>query len=299
MLALALHGVGEGREIDADAARAQRVLREIERKAIGVVEREGGLAVEHGAFLQAGAFLVEKGKPARQHVAEARLFQLERLGDQRLGADQFRIGLAHLAHQERHQLAHQRLFGAEQFGVAHGAPHDAAQHVAAAFVRGQHAVGDEERRGAQVIGDHPVRGLVRAVGGDAGQIGDGADQRDEQVDGVIVVRALQHGGDALEPHAGVDRGPRQVDALAALELLVLHEDEVPDLDEAVAFGIGRAGRAAGDVRAVVVEDFRAGAAGAGLAHGPEIVGARRCAGFCCSGRPVIFFARLKASSSST
>ena len=95
----------------------------------------------------------------------------------------------------------------------------------------------------------------------------------EQVDGVIVVRALQHRGDALEPHAGVDRGPRQVDALAALELLVLHEHEVPDLDEAVALGIGRAGRAARDLVAVVVEDFRARAARAGIAHRPEIVGA--------------------------
>ena len=95
----------------------------------------------------------------------------------------------------------------------------------------------------------------------------------EQVDGVIVVRALQHRGDALEPHAGVDRRARQRHALAALLLLVLHEHQVPDLDEAVAVGLRRAGRAAGDVRAVVVEDFRAGAAGAGVAHRPEIVGA--------------------------
>ena len=57
------------------------------------------------------------------------------------------------------------------------------------------------------------------------------------------------------------------------ELLVLHEDEIPDLDEAVAVRIRRAGRAAGDVLAVIVEDFRAGAARAGVAHRPEIVGA--------------------------
>ena len=112
---------------------------------------------------------------------------------------------------------------------------------------------------------------MRPVRADLGEIGDVLDQRGEQVDGVIVVRALQHGGDALEPHAGVDRGPRQVDALAALELLVLHEDEIPDLDETVAVGLGRAGRAAGNVIAVVVEDFRARAAGAGVAHRPEIV----------------------------
>ena len=63
-------------------------------------------------------------------------------------------------------------------------------------------------------------------------------------------------------------------ALAAGKLLVLHEHEIPDLDEAVAVGVGAAGRAAGDRRPMVVEDLRARAARAGIPHRPEIVGAR-------------------------
>ncbi len=46
-----------------------------------------------------------------------------------------------------------------------------------------------------------------------------------------------------------------------------------NLDEAVAIGIGGAGRTAGDMRPMVVEDLRAGAARAELAHLPEVVGA--------------------------
>ena len=157
--------------------------------------------------------------------------------------------------------------------MPHGAAHDAAKHVAAALVRGQHAVGDQERGRPQVIGDDAVRHAARALGLDAGQVGDVGDDRAEEVDLVIVVGALQHGGDALEPHAGVDGGARQVDALAAGLLLKLHEHQVPDLDEAVAVGVGRAGRAAGNVRPVVVEDFGAGSARAEVAHLPEIVGA--------------------------
>ena len=122
-----------------------------------------------------------------------------------------------------------------------------------------------------MVGDDPVRGALRPVRIDPGEVGAGADQRAEEVDVVVVVHALQHGGDALEPHAGVDRGARQVDPLAARQRLVLHEHEVPDLDEAVAVGVGRAGRAAGNVVAVVVEDFGARAARAGVAHRPEIV----------------------------
>ena len=73
---------------------------------------------------------------------------------------------------------------------------------------------------------------------------------------------------------GVDRRLGQVDTLGLGDLLELHEHEVPDLDVAVAVLIGAAGRAARDRRAVVVEDLRARAARAGIAHRPEIVARR-------------------------
>ena len=82
--------------------------------------------------------------------------------------------------------------------------------------------------------------------------------------------ALHHGGDPLQPHAGVNRGLRQVDTLVG-ELLELHEDEVPDLDETVAILVRRTGRAARNVIAMVVENLGTGAARPGIAHRPEIV----------------------------
>ena len=124
-----------------------------------------------------------------------------------------------------------------------------------------------------MVGNDPVRDPAVAVGIDAGQIGDSLDQRAEQIDLVIVVRALQHRGHAFDAHAGIDRRPRQVDALAAGKLLVLHEDEVPDFDKAVAVGIRAARRPAGNVVAVVVENLRARTARTGIAHAPEIVAA--------------------------
>ncbi len=68
-----------------------------------------------------------------------------------------------------------------------------------------------------MVGDDAMARRMLAGRRHAGQIDRGRDQRAEQIDGVIVVRALQHRGDALEPHAGVDRGLRQRDALAAGE----------------------------------------------------------------------------------
>ena len=269
---LLFHRVGERRLVDADAARLQRVLRQVEREAIGVVQRERGIAVEHVALLQASALLVEDRQAALQRLAEARLFQPQRFLDQLFGAHQFRIGLAHLAHQRPHQAMHQRLARAEQLRMAHGAAHDPAQHIAATLVRRQHAVGNQERRCAQVVRDHAQRGLLLALRVGAGQLRDRADQGYEQVDVVIVMLALQDGRDALQPGAGVDRGLWQRIAHAALELLELHEHEIPDFDEAVAVLLGGTRRAAPDLVAVIVEDFRARTAGAGVAHLPEIVG---------------------------
>ncbi len=201
---LPLHRGVEALGVDGDAARAQRVLGEVERETVGVVELERRLAGEHVALLQLAGRLAEQAEPLLQRLLEARLFQVQRLGDQRLGALQLVIGVAHLVHQRRHEAVHQRLLGAEQMRVAHGAAHDAAEHVAAPFVRRQHAVGDEEARRAQVIGDDAVRSLVVARRRHARRLHGSGDQRLEQVDIVVVVHALQHGGDALEAHAGVD-----------------------------------------------------------------------------------------------
>ena len=116
---------------------------------------------------------------AFQRLAEPRLLQQQRLDDQRLGAHQFGIRGAHLPHQRRHQPIHQRLARAHHVRMAHRAAHDPAQHIAAALVRRQHAVGDQERRAAQMVGDHAMAGAERAVGVLAGGLGARQDQRAE------------------------------------------------------------------------------------------------------------------------
>src|SRR5690606_5800316 len=62
--------------------------------------------------------------------------------------------------------------------------------------------------------------------------------------------------------------------VAGRALLVLHEHEVPDLDEAIAVRVARAGRAARNAGAVVKKDLRAGAAWTRFTHGPEVVAGR-------------------------
>ena len=157
--------------------------------------------------------------------------------------------------------------------MAQRAANDPAQHVASAFVERQHAIDDQERAGADVIGDYAQRFVFQIRG--AGQLAGELDQVLEQVDFVIAVDLLQDRGEALETHAGIDAGCRQGRQAAVVGAVELHEHEVPDLDVAIAVLVRGPRRATGDVRAMVVEDFGARTAGAGIGHLPEVVGGER------------------------
>ena len=109
-----------------------------------------------------------------------------------------------------HEAIHQRLLAAELMGIAHGATHDAAKHVAAPLVGGQHAIGDEKTRCAQMIRDDATRGrhvdiLARFRGANLlGLLADGRNEIFKQIDFVIVVLALKHRRYTLQPHPCVN-----------------------------------------------------------------------------------------------
>src|SRR5512139_206667 len=85
------------------------------------------------------------------------------------------------------------------------------------------------------------------------------------------MHALKHRSDALEAHARVHAGFGEGRHRSFVVPVELHEHEVPYLDVAVAFGLARPRRSAGDSRAVVVEDLAARTAGPRLCHLPEVV----------------------------
>ena len=155
--------------------------------------------------------------------------------------------------------------------MANGAADDAAQYIAATFVGRHHAVGNQEGAGADVVGNDFQAGLVHAERR-AGFAGNGFEQVLEQVDFVVAVDVLHHGRHALQAHAGIDGRFRQWVHIALLVAVELHEHAVPNFNPAVAVFFGAAGNAAPDFFAVVVENFGTRAAGAGVAHLPEVVG---------------------------
>ena len=181
-----------------------------------------------------------------------------------------RIGIAHQFNQGTGKLVEERFVRTQLVTVAGCTADDPAQHKATAFVRRHHAIGNQEGTGADVVGHDTQGGLGGR--GTTQNVGSGFQQILEQVDFIVAVNALQHRCNSLQTHTGIHRRLGQVQHLAISCAVVLHEHHVPDLDVAVAVFLRATGRAASHVRAVVIEDFGAGAAGAGVTHLPEVVG---------------------------
>ena len=121
-----------------------------------------------------------------------------------------------------------------------------------------------------MVGNH-AQGLFRQVF-QAGKVGGRVHQVLKKINIVIVMHTLHHRSDTLQPHAGIHRRLGQFVHLAISSTLILHKDNIPDLDKTVAVLFRAARRAAPYIFAVIVENLAARATRAGIAHGPEIVG---------------------------
>ncbi len=141
---LTFHGDLETVGIDSHTTLTQRILREIEREAVSVVELESSLTIKTITFNELFGSIRKQAKAAFKRLAKTSFFKLEGFGDQRFSADQFRIGLTHFTDERWQQTPHQWFFCTEQLRMAHSTAHDAAQYITATFIRRQNAVGNQE-----------------------------------------------------------------------------------------------------------------------------------------------------------
>ncbi len=123
------HGCGEAVLINGNAAHAQGVGRQVERKAIGIIKLEGRGTGKDVALAHRPSFVGQDLQTAPERLQEASFLQAHRFSNHRLAARKLGIGLAHLPHQGRHQLVDYRFVRTQQGRVTHRAPHDAAQHI--------------------------------------------------------------------------------------------------------------------------------------------------------------------------
>ena len=265
---LGFHLAFEAFFVHGQVALAGDIGRQVHREAVGVVELEHYVARHHGA-LELSQIQLEDFQTLLQGLGELLFFSLEHALDIGLLAHQLREAGTHLGHQGRDDLVEEIASSTQLVAMTAGATNDAAQHVAATFVRWQYTVGDQEAARTDMVRYHLERCL--AFVGAADRVRRCGQQALEQVDIVVGVDVLHHRTDPLQAHAGVYRRRWQRMQHAIGGAVELHENVVPDFDVTVAVFVWRARRATPDFRAVIVENLGARAARAGIAHGPEVV----------------------------
>ena len=213
-LALLGHQATEAFFIDTQAGLGGHLERQFQREAVSVVQRERvGTRKDGGARgLGRTGRLVEQPRARCQGAVERGLLGDRDAVDPVEVGDEFGVRRAHRVAHRRHQVADDRVVDAEQLGRADDAAQQPPQYVAAAVIARAHAVADQDRGGAAVVGDDPVAHVVLVVAcviSARGDRGYGIYDRAQQVGLVDVVHTLQQARHPLDTHAGVDVLARQ------------------------------------------------------------------------------------------
>jgi hypothetical protein len=288
------HELVEAFDIDREPALGGEELGHVEGEAVGVVELEGDGGWNGRMSLVGLVGPMEKREAAVEGAAEGFLLGADHAADDVLLGFELGEDGAEGGDDGGDELLEEAGVEAELLAVEDAAAEDAADDVVAALVGGEDAVGDRAAHAAGVVGEDAEGDVGVFLFGEAfaflrdgagvgfvGELGDFREERGEDVGGVVrrVVGEILEAagrrvnpGDALEAHAGVDvpggeRGERAVGVGVELD-----EDVVPDLDAARVAGVDE-GAAGGFVvgREQIEMDFGARAAGAGVAHHPEII----------------------------
>ena len=265
--------------INGHVVLAQNQLSQVQGETIGVIERECLATRDFGLTCLLGVgnhFLDEFHACFKRAQERVFLFFAHMLDKGGLGR-KFRIGSSHALYERVNEAIHECFAHAqERVAVAHSAAQDAADDVARLGIAGQLTIGDAERDGAHVVGDHTHShiGIVVLAIALATDVANLANKWLEHVGVVVRLLALKSHAKALKAHAGVDHIERQRLKAAVCLAVILHEHQVPDLNHLRVVLVdqlttGHLGLLL--VTAQVDVDFAARAAWAGVTHLPEVV----------------------------
>ena len=181
-LALFVHQCLEALVVDAETALGDELAGQVVGESIGVVELEGILGGDPRRACVSGLAEqpIEELAAAIERVAEALLLVVDPAHDRLALGAQCRVGGGQQLDRTLGEAPQVGRLEAEHPALVDRPAHDPAQHVAAALVRGDDAVGDQLDRAADVIGDdphRPGRGRVVTAVGTTGELRAEIDER--------------------------------------------------------------------------------------------------------------------------
>ena len=248
------------------ALRAHQ-LREVDWKAVGVIQAKG---VTSGDSPILGNSL-EHLQPPVERLPEPFFLRPNDPGDviglfRHLGKH-----VPHDFHDNGHQPVNERIVHFQRAPVTRRTPQDSAQHVPPPFVGRQHSVRNCKTERADVVGDYPHRHPMFIAAGFPGHTADRGKNGLKQIGIVSGFHPLEHGTDALEPHAGIHVFIRKRMQNALWIPVELDEDQIPDFQRIGTVEVRNLSEPRRGIVPQVVVYLRTRTARTGLAHLPEIV----------------------------
>ncbi len=190
-----------------------------------------------GHFLGALDHLAEELPASKQRPDERLFFQSENLGDPRFGRLEFGKIVSHRRDKPGKDIGQKGPLKPEHPPIADRSPQNFPQHIAPIGIARLHAVGDRERETPDMVGDHMEGGSengVLTVVFFSRNFFDLCDESAKDVGLEYIVDPDFQGGDPLEARSRVDRLFGKVFQFARSVARILHEDEVPEFEIALA-----------------------------------------------------------------
>ena len=150
---LLFHGGFKTGFIHFDIALTANVSRQINRETVGIVQTECCFAVQRiaGQFRQ---FFVQQRQATLERTGKLLFFGFQYLLNLSLLTLQFFARRSHDVNQWTHQFVEEGFFRAQHVAMTYRTTNDTTQDIATVFVRRNHAVGNLERTGTNVIRNH-------------------------------------------------------------------------------------------------------------------------------------------------
>ena len=222
--------------VGGKAVLAENQLGQVKRESVCIFECEHIHTADLGltGFLSFVHKLVEQTDTFVQGTQECLFLALDHRSDLCLLDLEFRISLSEILDKLRNQLIEERAAHVqERVAVTNGTTENTTDHIAGFLVRRQLTIGDSESDRSDMIRNHAhshVGLLILAVL----TATDSADLLEHRLKDIgVVVRglALDRTNQTLKAHTGIDHFLCQRLQRTVRLAVILHEDDVPDLDD--------------------------------------------------------------------
>ena len=222
--------------VGGETVLAKDEFREVKRETVGVLEREDIDTADLSltGFLRFVHQLIEETDTFIERAEECLLLGFDDRHDLRLLLHQLGVRFAQIGDELRYQLIEERLTHVEErITVPHGTAKDTTDDVTGFLVRRQLTVGDSKRYRTDMVCDdaHGYIGLLVLAVLAMTDLADLLQHRLEDIGVVVGGLTLDGTHETLEAHTGVDHFLRQRLQRSVRFAVILHEDDVPDLDD--------------------------------------------------------------------